>query len=131
MERHVSFMFEEREVNFYIVIPLPLSRSNVADSIAAFSTAPKDLRRFRIVLRFLNSFSKPTKTQEILKLVEDLICFPENAKETLVFSENFLFVKTSMRHEVLPKRSIERLREEMKSGEILPLDLDELYDGEI
>ena len=131
MERHVNFMFEEREVNFYVVIPLPLNRSNVSENIAAFSTATKDLRRFRVVLRFLNSFTKPNKTQEILKLVEDLLQYPENAKETLVFTENFLFVRTSFRHEILPRRSIDRLREEMKCSEVMPLDLDELYDGEI
>ena len=123
MERRVHF--EEREFNnFFIIIPLPLSRSNVSENIAAFSTSGKDLRRFRTVLRFISLIFKRTRTQEILQLVEELIANPERKKDTLIFTEGYLFVKTSFRHETIP-----RVKEDLFAEE--KLDLNELYDGAI
>ena len=117
--------FEEREFNnFFIIIPLPLSRSNVSENIAAFSTSGKDLRRFRTVLRFISLIFKRTRTQEILQLVEELIANPERKKDTLIFTEGYLFVKTSFRHETIP-----RVKEDLFAEE--KLDLNELYDGAI
>ena len=128
--RRVTFNFEEKDVTAYVLIPLPLINDKVSDNIAIFSTNKKDLKRLKVVLKFINSFNRCSKTREILKVIEDFLVFPENTKETLIFTDNYLFVRTTLRQEVLPRRQLDRLREHI-NRELQPLDLDELFDGEI
>ena len=128
--RRVTFNFEEKDVTAYVLIPLPLINDKVSDNIAIFSMNKKDLKRFKVVLKFINSFNRCSKTREIFKVIEDFLVFPENTKETLIFTDNYLFVRTTLRQEVLPRRQLDRLREQI-NRELQPLDLDELFDGEI
>ena len=83
-QKQLNFKFEEREIPAFIVIPLPLSQANVSENIFAFTSITSHLRRFRIVLKFVNSFSRSSKTREILRIVEDLLKHPENRQETLI-----------------------------------------------
>lgn len=130
--RRVTFDFEEKEVTAYVLIPLPLINDKVSDNIALFSTNKKDLKRLKVILKFINSFNRCSKTSEILKVITDFLVFPENTKETLIFTDNYLFVRTTLRQEVLPRRQLDRLREQLdRERELQPLDLDELFDGEI
>ena len=128
--RRVTFNFEEKDVTAYVLIPLPLTKDQVSENIALFSTNKKDLKRLKVILKFINSFNRSSKTSEILKVIEDFLLFPENTKETLIFTDNYLFVRTTLRQEVLPRRQLDRLREQI-DRELQPLDLDELFDGEI
>ena len=114
----------------YVLIPLPLINDRVSDNIAIFSTNKKDLKRLKVILKFINSFNRSSKTSEILKVIQDFLLFPENTKETLIFTDNYLFVRTTLRQEVLPRRQLDRIREQI-DRELQPLDLDELFDGEI
>ena len=133
--KQVNFKFEEKEISAFLVIPLPLSQVNVSDNIAAFSSTTRDLRRFRLVLKFINNFSRSSKTKEILRIIEDFLKHPEKAKETLIFTENYFFVRTTFRHEVLPRRETDRWRprhkelQEQKHREISLLVPEELDDG--
>ena len=77
--KQVNFKFEEKEISAFLVIPLPLSQVNVSDNIAAFSSTIRDLRRFRLVLKFINNFSRSSKTKEILRIIEDFLKHPEKA----------------------------------------------------
>ena len=127
--RRVTFDFEEKEVAAYVLIPLPLTNDKVSDNIALFSTNKKDLKRLKVILKFINSFNRCSKTSEILKVITDFLVF---TKETLIFTDNYLFVRTTLRQEVLPRRQLDRLREQLdRERELQPLDLDELFDGEI
>lgn len=128
--RRVTFNFEEKDVTAYVLIPLPLINDKVSDNIAIFSTNKKDLKRLKVILKFINSFNRSSKTSEILKVIQDFLLFPENTKETLIFTDNYLFVRTTLRQEVLPRRQLDRIREQI-DRELQPLDLDELFDGEI
>ena len=128
--RRVTFNFEEKDVTAYVLIPLPLINDRVSDNIAIFSTNKKDLKRLKVILKFINSFNRSSKTSEILKVIQDFLLFPENTKETLIFTDNYLFVRTTLRQEVLPRRQLDRIREQI-DRELQPLDLDELFDGEI
>ena len=128
-QKQVNFKFEERQFPAFIVIPLPLSQANVSENIFAFTSITSHLRRFRIVLKFVNSFSRSSKTREILRIVEDLLKHPENRQETLIFTENYFFVRTTFRHEELPRREVDRLKE--LHTELCALVPDELYDGVI
>ena len=56
--RRVTFDFEEKEVAAYVLIPLPLINDKVSDNIALFSTNKKDLKRLKVILKFINSFNR-------------------------------------------------------------------------
>ena len=123
--KQVRFKTNEKEVTVFILIPLPLSKNNVASNIAAFTTTTKSLRKLRAVLKFINSFKRKSKTKEILRVIEDFLLFPNNAKDTLIFTENYLFVRSSLYQEVLTRRQVEQINRELQPA------LEELFANEI
>ena len=122
--KQVRFKTNEKEVTVFFLIPLPLNKNNVANSIAAFTTTRRSLKKLRLVLKFINNFNRSSKTKEILRVVEDFLLSPENAKDTLIFTENYLFVRSSLYHEVLPGRIIEQMDQQLQPA------LEELFKEE-
>ena len=123
--KQVRFKTNEKEVTVFILIPLPLSKNNVASNIAAFTTTTKSLRKLRAVLKFINNFKRKSKTKEILRVIEDFLLFPNNAKDTLIFTENYLFVRSSLYQEVLTRRQVEQINRQLQPA------LEELFANEI
>ena len=123
--KQVRFKTNKKDVTVFILIPLPLNKNNVANNIAAFTTTERSLRKLKFVLKFINNFKRSSKTKEILRVVESFLVSPENARDTLIFTENYLFVRSSLYQEVLPKRIIEQMDQQLQPA------LEELFKGEV
>lgn len=98
----VSFGFDETDLEIYLVCPFPLTFESAHQDVYAFSTGVPNIRIFRTVLRFLNKFSRKSKTEQILRIVERMLKKPEVAKDTLMFTEDYMFVRSSIRVEIIP-----------------------------
>ena len=97
-----SFGFEETNLEIYLVCPFPLTFESAHQDVYAFSTGVPNIRIFRTVLRFLNKFSRKSKTEQILRIVEHMLKKAEMTNDTLMFTKDCMFVRSSIRVEIIP-----------------------------
>ena len=95
--RRVGLTLPEVEIEAFLIL---CEGRGPLDCISAFCTEEKSLRRMRNILRFICSFSRRSKTSQILALVEDILRDPMIARRPVVITENYMFVKTNFRAEI-------------------------------